>query len=426
MSTDKNGELLTELLNEQNYIQKLKLRATKQHRRVKINVTETFDSLIRSLKDRRTSLLNTLTQISEEIESQLAFIETAINNDVTRLQELIQEGDNDDVDISKEIDVYQSIHMNNQKRSLTRQAAEIAFQIDPHFIAELPIVGCIRRSQSVLASGSISKIGFGDISEQIRLTPGTDNNFYLLDSKSKLIHLISHEGELLHTVALHRSIRLSPINQFYTHKDKFYVTSRHDGTLKVFFKNGQLEHSLSHIGSQLLSDPFGIGHTSLDQLVIANTARHCLLLCQQDLSTAVALAEHSYQPHTLLPSPKSLAVDGNDCIYTISSQVNKLFVLSLSGEILCEMAIGELPHPIKSMNLTPTGDILIHTSSHTKCVGAAGSAICILKPGHGLVERLHLKGLTRIRMTDLCVTNGGVMVMSPEASTQLMLLRGFA
>ena len=324
-------------------------------------------------------------------------------------------------------DTLLSIQMNTQKRSLIKQAPEISFQIDPHLIAELRIAGCIQRSQSVLGE-SLRKtavgLSHGVQQDTIYLAPGADNTFRILEAKRNLIHLVSHTGELLHTVALHRSVRLSPINQFYTHKDKFYITSKHDGTLKVFFKNGQLEHSLSRVGCHLLSDPCGMGHTSRDQLVIANTAQHSLLLCQQDLSSAMPIIEHSYQPHTLLPSPRYLVVDENDCIYTISSQVNKLFVLSLSGELLCEMAIGELPHPIKSLSLTQTGDILFHTASHSKRVGTPGSAICILKPGQGLVERLHLKGLARTRVTDLCVTRGGVVVLSPEASSQLLLLRG--
>ena len=264
-----------------------------------------------------------------------------------------------------------------------------------------------------------------DMSDAIRLTAGPENNFYLLDARDNLIHLVSEEGGLQHTVALHRATRLCPISQFYAHKDRFYVTSRQEGPLNVFLKNGQLEYSLSKIGLQILSDPCGMAHTSLDQLVIANTARHSLLVCQQDLSNAVSIAEHSYQPHTLLPSPKYLAIDDNDCIYTISSQLNKLYVVSLSGEILYEMAIGELAHPIKSLSLTPAGDILIHSCAHSKrTVVSLGSAIYLLKPGYGLLERLHLKGLSRTRLTDMCVTSGGVVVLSPEGSTQLMLLIG--
>ena len=316
--------------------------------------------------------------------------------------------------------------MNSQKRSLTKQAPEISFQIDPHLIAELRITGCIHRSESVLGE-SLSKTAVGvshGVQDPIYLASGLDNTFHILEAKRNLIHLVSHAGDLLHTVALHRSVRLYPINQFYTHKDKFYVTSKHDGTLKIFFKNGQLEHSFSRLGCHVLSDPCGMGHTSRDQLVVANTAQHSLLLCQQDLSNAMPIVEHSYQPHTLLTSPKYLVVDENDFIYTISSQVNKLFVLSLSGDLLCEMSIGELPHPIKSLSLAQTGDILFHTASHSKRVGTPGSAICILKPGQGLVERLHLKGLARTRVTDLCVTRGGVVVLAPEASSQLLLLRG--
>ena len=91
MTSDKEGELLNDLLNEQSYIQKLKLRATKQHRRIRDNVGEIFDSLIGSLTDRRSSLLATLTEITEELELHLTSIETAISNDVIRLQDLIQE-----------------------------------------------------------------------------------------------------------------------------------------------------------------------------------------------------------------------------------------------------------------------------------------------------------------------------------------------
>ena len=280
----------------------------------------------------------------------------------------------------------------------------------------------------MLASESISKTAIGvthDTSDAIRLTAGPENSFYLLDARDNLIHLVSEEGELRHTVALHRSTNLCPINQFYAHKDRFYVTSRQKGALNVFFKNGQLEHSLPKVGLQMLADPCGMGHTSLDQLIIANTASHSLLVCQQDLSSAVSIADHSYQPHMLLPSPKYLVVDANDCIYTISSQMNRLYVVSVYGEILCEMAIGELPHPIRSLCLTPVGDILIHSCAHSKrTIVSLGSAIYLLKPGYGLLERLHLKGLGRTRLTDLCVTSGGVVVLSPEGSTQLMLLVG--
>ena len=325
-------------------------------------------------------------------------------------------------------ELFQSIHTNNQKRLLGRQAPDILFNIDPHFLAGAPLSGCIYRSQGVLASESISKAAIGvthDTSEAVKLAPGPENNFYLLDARDNLIHLVGEEGEVQHTVALHRGARLCPINQFYAHRDRFYVTSRQEGPLNVFLKNGQLEHSLSSVGSQMLADPCGMGHTSLGQLVVANTARHCILVCQQDLTNAVAIAEHSYQPHTLLPSPRYLVVDDNDCIYTISSQLNKLFVVSICGDILCEMAIGELQHPIRSLCLTPAGDILIHTCSHSRLpLMPLGSAVCLLKPGYGLIERLHLKGLSRTRLTDLCVTSGGVVVLSPEGSTQLMLLIG--
>ena len=91
MTGNKEGELLNELLNEQSYIQKLKLRATKQNRRIKDSVGEIFDGLIRSLRDRRNSLLATLAEITEELELQLTSIETAISDDVIRLQDLIQE-----------------------------------------------------------------------------------------------------------------------------------------------------------------------------------------------------------------------------------------------------------------------------------------------------------------------------------------------
>ena len=91
MSSNQEGELLNELLNEQSYIQKLKLRATKQHRRIRDNMGEVFDGLMGSLRDRRRSLLATLTEITEELELQLTSIETAISSDVIRLQDLIQE-----------------------------------------------------------------------------------------------------------------------------------------------------------------------------------------------------------------------------------------------------------------------------------------------------------------------------------------------
>lgn len=91
MTGNKEGELLNELLNEQSYIQKLKLRATKQNRRIKDSVGEIFDGLIRSLRDRKSSLLATLAEITEDLELQLTSIETAISDDVIRLQDLIQE-----------------------------------------------------------------------------------------------------------------------------------------------------------------------------------------------------------------------------------------------------------------------------------------------------------------------------------------------
>ena len=91
MSGGKNEELLKELRNELNSVQKLKLRATKQHRRVRNSVTETFESLIRTLKERRSYLLATLSHITGQIEAQLSQVETAINNDVTILQQMMQE-----------------------------------------------------------------------------------------------------------------------------------------------------------------------------------------------------------------------------------------------------------------------------------------------------------------------------------------------
>ena len=86
-----NEELLKELHNELNSVQKLKLRATKQHRKVRNKVTDTFDNLISTLTDRRSYLLATLCHITGQVEYQLTQIETAINSDVTRLQEMMEE-----------------------------------------------------------------------------------------------------------------------------------------------------------------------------------------------------------------------------------------------------------------------------------------------------------------------------------------------
>ena len=330
--------------------------------------------------------------------------------------------------LGEEVDreaLYQSVLTSSQKRSLSRQTPSVSFQIDPHFLARAPLAGNISRCQGVLASESISKPALGlshDRTDLVRLSRAPGDNFYLLDAGENLIHLVAPEGQLLHTVALHSSTLLAPINHFYQHGDRFYVTSRQASSLQVFLRNGQLLYSMSHVGHQPLADPHEMGHTSARQLVIANTARHCVLICQKDFSAAVSIGEHSYQPHTLLPSPKHLAVDENDCIYTVSSQHNTLYVLSAAGQLLYEMAIGDLPHPIRSLHLSPTGDLLVHTSSHSKRVGMAGTALCLLRPGQGLAERLHLKGLTRTRVSDLCVTESGRVVLSPEGSTQLMLL----
>ena len=91
MPEGRHEELLKELHSELSSVQKLKLRATRQHRRVSNKVTDTFDNLIKSLKERRSYILDTLSQITGQVELQLTQLETAINNDVTRLQNIIQE-----------------------------------------------------------------------------------------------------------------------------------------------------------------------------------------------------------------------------------------------------------------------------------------------------------------------------------------------